>query len=401
MTRNNRSRAELRAAYDSATRNIDPPCAIVDLDAFDMNLQDLTRRAEGLPIRVASKSLRCRTLLARALDHPGVRGVLAYSLREALWLHEHSASDDILVAYPTVDRSALARLAADDAARAHITLMVDSGEHLNFIEDVLNPGHPVIRVALELDVSWRPLKGLHLGARRSPIHTPGAAAALAATITSRTGYALVGVMGYEGQIAGVGDKDAGLKSLALRRIQSASALELAERRSAAVERVRAFADLEFVNGGGTGSVETTRQDPSVTEIAAGSGLVGPALFDHYTRFTPQPALLYALPVVRKPRHDIATLFAGGYLASGAADGSRLPVPWLPEGLRLGIMEGAGEVQTPVFGAGDLAIGDRVWMRHAKAGELAERFNEYHLVHSSSAALWRTVPTYRGEGVNWG
>ncbi|MCW4352421.1 amino acid deaminase/aldolase [Hoyosella sp. YIM 151337] len=391
----------LRQAYETATRNLDPPFAIVDIDAFDANLEDLTRRADSMPIRVASKSVRCRTLLTRALAHRGLRGILAYSLREALWLHGHSMSEDIVVAYPTVDRAALERLAADDAARAHITLMADSSEHLDFIASVLRPGHPAIRLCLEIDVSYRPVAGVHLGARRSPVFSPGSAARLAAEISSRNGFTLVGVMGYEGHIAGVGDKDGGLASLAVRTMQKLSAQELAARRAEAVERIRAFADLEFVNGGGTGSIETTRRDPSVTEIAAGSGLMGPTLFDHYTRFSPQPALFFALPVVRKPRADIATLFAGGYVASGPAEKSRLPTPWLPEGLKLSSLEGAGEVQTPVFGSDSLRLGDRVWMRHAKAGELAERFSEYHLVHSTTAALRRTVPTYRGEGVCWG
>lgn len=330
-----------------------------------------------------------------------MRGILAYSLREALWLHEHSMSEDIVVAYPTVDRAALQRLISDEEAREHITLTVDSTDHLDFLAGALRPGHPALRVSLELDVSWRPMSGIHVGARRSPVFSPAAAARLAAEIVARKGFRLVGVMGYESQIAGVGDKDGGLKSLAIQRIQRLSAPELAERRSEAVRRITAFTELEFVNGGGTGSIETTREDRSVTEIAAGSGLLGPALFDHYTRFAPEPALLYALPVVRKPRADIATLFAGGYLASGPADSLRMPVPWLPEGLHLGSIEGAGEVQTPVFGAHSLRIGDRVWMRHAKAGELAERFNEYHLVRAENASLWRTVPTYRGEGVSWG
>jgi D-serine deaminase-like pyridoxal phosphate-dependent protein len=156
-------------------------------------------------------------------------------------------------------------------------------------------------------------------------------------------------------------------------------------------------DLEFVNGGGTGSLESTAADSSVTELAAGSGLVGPTLFDAYRKFRPRPALLYALPVVRRPGPGIATLFSGGYIASGTGTPDRLPRPFRPEGLRLTRTEGAGEVQTPVLGAAadSLRTGDRVWLRHAKGGELAERFTEYHLV--SGDALVTGAPTYRGEG----
>ena len=69
--------------------------------------------------------------------------------------------------------------------------------------------------------------------------------------------------------------------------------------------------MEFVNGGGTGSLESTAADTSVTELTAGSGLVGPTLFDAYRRFAPEPALLFALPVVRRPGPGLATLFSGG------------------------------------------------------------------------------------------
>jgi D-serine deaminase-like pyridoxal phosphate-dependent protein len=231
------------------------------------------------------------------------------------------------------------------------------------------------------------------------VFSPRAAAALARIVVSRPGFRLVGLMGYEGQIAGVGDNPAGrpLMGAVLRWMQRHSAVELAERRTRAVREISALTPLEFVNGGGTGSIETTRTDDSVTEVAAGSGLIGPTLFDNYQRFSPLPAVLFALPVVRRPGRRIATLFSGGYVASGPAQRDRLPTPFLPEGLRLGAIEGAGEVQTPVFGrtADGLRVGDRVWLRHTKAGELAERFAEYHVIEGDQVS--RTVPTYRGEG----
>ena len=89
------------------------------------------------------------------------------------------------------------------------------------------------------------------------------------------------------------------------------------------------------------------------------------------------------------------------MASGPAHRSRLPQPYLPPGLRLDKQEGAGEVQTPLLGkaADGLRIGDRVWFRHAKAGELCERFGELHLI--DGATITATVPTYRGEGQSFG
>lgn len=389
------------AAFDLATKDLDPPLAVIDLAAFDANADDLVRRAAGLPIRLASKSVRCRYLIDRALERPGFAGLMSYSLPEALWHTGHGTSDDILVAYPTVDHSALRRLATDERARETVTIMVDSVEHLDVVDAAAGHDHADIRVCLELDASWRPLGLAHVGVRRSPVSATGKLAELARKVVARKGFRLVGLMAYEAQIAGLPDATGKPADRVVRMMQQRSAKELSRRRAEAVRLVRELADLEFVNGGGTGSIESTRGDSAVTEVAAGSGLIGSTLFDSYTRFRPRPAALFALPVVHKPTRGIATLFAGGYVASGPAADSRLPSPYLPAGLKLLGLEGAGEVQTPVRGkaARDLRLGDRVWLRHAKAGELAERFTHYHVV--VDGRVERTVPTYRGEGQSFG
>ncbi|GAA4856615.1 amino acid deaminase/aldolase [Saccharopolyspora rosea] len=388
---------------DGITSDLDPPFAVVDLDAFRRNAADLVRRARGRPIRIATKSVRCRDLLRRALETPGCAGLMCYSLAEALWLHREGLSDDILVAYPTADRAALRALAADPAAAAAIALVVDSTDHLDLIDAAVGPDRPDIRLCLEVDASWRPLPGLHIGTRRSPVHSVAQARALARKAVRRKGFRVVGLMVYEGQIAGLGDAPPGrpLRAAALRWMQRRSAAELAGRRAEVVAAVRAETSLEFVNGGGTGSLERTAAEPAVTEVAAGSGLVGATLFDSYRAFRPRPALLFALPVVHRPAARAATLFGGGYIASGAPGRDREPAPHLPRGLRLTATEGAGEVQTPVVGpaARRLRLGDRVWLRHAKAGELAERFPHYHLLDGDE--LVATVPTYRGEGRSFG
>lgn len=396
---------DARARLDTATAALDPPLALVDLDAFDANAADLEARAAGTPLRVASKSVRVRALLDRVLARPGWSGVLAYALGEALWLHEQGLTDDLVLGYPTADRGAIARLAADEAAAAAITLMVDDPAQLDLIDAVRAPAaRAPIKVCLELDASWRPAgRLLHVGTRRSPVHGAAPLAALADEVTRRPGFVLDGVMAYEGQIAGLGDRPPGarVRGAAVRAMQRRSAVELAERRAAAVEAVSAVAPLRFVNGGGTGSVHLTARETAVTEVAAGSGLFGPTLFDAYTAWRPRPAALFALPVVRRPSRRIATLYAGGYIASGPPGRDRQPSVFLPEGLSLLGTEGAGEVQTPVRGraARALRVGDRVWLRHAKAGELCERFDEVHLL--TGDALTGATPTYRGERRNFG
>ncbi|GAB3682080.1 amino acid deaminase/aldolase [Actinocorallia lasiicapitis] len=387
---------DLKARYDSATAELDPPFAIVDLEAFRSNAADLVRRANGKPIRVASKSVRVRSLLEEVLAMDGYAGVMAFTLPEALWLHSHRISDDILVAYPTVDRGALQRLAADEETARVITVMVDCVEHLELLP---SGGHP-IRVCVDLDAAY-PLFGgkVKVGARRSPVETPAQAARLAEEIVKRPHLRLVGLMAYESQIAGVGDRPAGhpLKGRAIQALQARSRVELARRRGEIVKAVGEVAELEFVNGGGTGSIEWTVAEKAVTEVAAGSGLLLPHLFDHYRAFTGRPAALFALHVVRRPGPGVATCLGGGYLASGPADALRLPQPYLPAGLKFTGLEGAGEVQSPLIGPGAdaLEIGDRVWFRHTKAGELCERFEAVHLIENTTISS--TVPTYRGEG----
>jgi D-serine deaminase-like pyridoxal phosphate-dependent protein len=392
--------------YETATARLEAPFAIVDLDALRANAAAMTGRASGKPIRLASKSVRCRPLIERVLRLPGFRGVLAYTLPEALWLAASGTSDDIVVAYPTADKTALAALAADPAAAAAISVMADCAEHLDLIEKALaGVADPrPVRVSIDIDAGFLALGGrFRAGARRSPVRTPDQAAALAEAIVARPGLRLAGLMAYEAQIAGVGDNPPGrpLYARAVRVMQRLSAAELAARRAAIVAAVRRVAPLEFVNGGGTGSLERTSAEAAVTEIGAGSGLYQPRLFDAYRAFSGRPAALFALPVVRRPGPGVVTALGGGYVASGPASASRLPLPHLPAGLRLDREEGAGEVQTPLLGAAadGLRIGDRVWLRHAKAGELCERFGELHLVEGDQVV--ETVPTYRGEGQAFG
>jgi D-serine deaminase-like pyridoxal phosphate-dependent protein len=383
---------------------LDAPFAFVDLDALWSNAREMLERATGTPIRVASKSVRCRPLLRSILEQPGFHGLMTFTLPESLWLHRHGF-DDLLLAYPTAHRAALAELGRLDSERPPI-VMIDSAEHLDYIEAAVQPAGRPIRVCLDLDTGWWPLGGrLKVGAKRSPIRTPEQARALAREVVARPGFELAAVMGYEAHIAGLGDRPGAGRGPLGKRLQGAligamqrrSAAELAERRAAVVAAVREVAPVEIVNGGGTGSIHTTRREEVITEITAGSGFFAPTLFDRYSGFTLTPAAMFAMPVVRRPSGGVATLLGGGYLASGAAGPDRLPSPYLPRGLRLDKLEGAGEVQTPVVGsaAASLRIGDRVYLRHAKAGELCERFDVLHLVQGREIA--DVVPTYRGEG----
>jgi D-serine deaminase-like pyridoxal phosphate-dependent protein len=388
--------------FETIFSEVQAPFAFVDLDAVWANAADMLRRSRGKPIRIASKSVRSRPVLERLLDlDPGFEGILGFTLPEAIWLWDQGFRD-LVVAYPTTDRACLTRLAritSEDPDEGPV-VMVDSAEHLDLIEEAAGSFVAPVRVAMDIDLSWWPLRGrLKVGPKRSPIRTAQQAVALAQEIDRRERTRLVGLMAYEGQIAGVGDNvpRKALTNLLIRGMQSASAKDVAERRAEIVTALSEVAQLEFVNGGGTGSIELTASEWAVTEVAAGSGFFAPILFDHYRAFTLRPAAMFALPVVRRPGPGVATALGGGYLASGVGAKDRMPVPYLPDGLRLDPYEGAGEVQTPLRGsaAERLRVGDRVYLRHVKAGELCERFNSLFLV--TGTTIRDEVPSYRGEG----
>jgi D-serine deaminase-like pyridoxal phosphate-dependent protein len=394
--------AEAYERFETIFAETQPPFAFVDLDAVWSNAADMLRRSRGKPIRIASKSVRSRSVLERLLDlDPGFQGVLGFTLPEAIWLWDQGFRD-LVVAYPTTDRGCLTRLAritAEEPDEAPV-VMVDSTEHLDLIEEAATSFVAPVRVAMDIDLSWWPLGGrLKIGPKRSPVRTPEQAVSLAREIERREHTTLVGVMAYEGQIAGVGDNvpRKAVSNLMVRAMQSRSAKDVAERRAEIVTALSEVAQLEFVNGGGTGSIELTAAEWAVTEVAAGSGFFAPILFDHYRAFRLRPAAMFALPIVRRPGRGVATALGGGYLASGVGAKDRMPVPYLPDGLLLDPYEGAGEVQTPLRGsaADRLRVGDRVYLRHVKAGELCERFNKLYLI--TGMTIRDEVPTYRGEG----
>ncbi|CAN5531660.1 amino acid deaminase/aldolase [soil metagenome] len=395
---------QLHARYEAIVNGIPGPFAFVDLDAARSNSARMLAQAGDLPIRIASKSIRSTALLRRFTDlDDRYRGVLAFTAREALHLSANGF-DDIIVGYPTVDRDAIAEIAAIAAERpqAAPALMVDEESHLDLIESTIGAGRTSIPVVIDIDTSWWPGRGrvARVGPKRSSIRTPQKAGQFAAQIAERPGLHLRGVMAYEGQIAGVGDNVSGkpLRSAAIRQMQSRSLDELRQRLPEVIAAIRdAASEPAVINCGGTGSLARSRQLGVANELTAGSGFYAPALFDSYRSLDLTPAAFFCLPIVRRPHPGVVTALGGGYVASGAPGGDRLPLPYPPRGLGYDSDEGAGEVQTPLVGAAarELRVGDRVYMRHAKAGELCERFDSLLVVEGDRVV--DEVPTYRGEG----
>lgn len=385
--------------YKNIFQGIDFPYAFVDLDLFDENIKNIAPRTGDKLIRVASKSVRCRSLIKRALDSGlPYQGIMTFSLDEAVWLSQEGF-DDLLMGYPGWNPNQIERVCAELQKGKQIILMVDLPEHIHHLNQLGEKFNTVIPVCIDLDMS-SDYPGIHFGVWRSSIRSKEDALALYSVIERSNFVCLDALMGYEAQIAGLGDNvpGKGVMNSIIKMLKGRSIKEISQRREDTVQGLKdAGADLKIVNGGGTGSLESTRQEKVVTEVTVGSGFYNSGLFDNYSNFRHYPSAAYAVEIVRKPKPDTYTCHGGGYTASGAMGKDKLPIPYLPEGAKLYDEEAAGEVQTPVIytGSEKLNIGDPVYLRHSKAGELCERFTHLYLV--SDGKIIDQVPTYRGEG----
>lgn len=374
------------------------PCALVDLDLFDENARHMAALVEGtgLKIRIATKSLRVPELIRRALAaSPAYQGLMCFCAAEAAFLAAQGF-DDLLIAYPSVSAEDLVRLKALHESGKKISMVVDCLEHLRALEAMFRGTARPFPVILELDLSLR-IGPLVVGVRRSPLRTAAQVLALVREIAGFSGLKFGGLMAYEAHVAGVGDRNPfkPLLSLLLKPLRRYSAGRIARQRAELATELRKIAGEGFLfNGGGTGSLSfNTAEKAVLTELTAGSGFYCPHLFDYYSNLRLKPAAFFALQVVRRPEEGWYTCLGGGFIASGEPGWDRVPRP--VGDFKLSGFEGTGEVQTPVQSRIPLRIGDTVLFRHAKAGELMERFNEVVLV--SGGKITGRAKTYRGHG----
>ena len=395
----------LRQSCDE--RGLELPVAVLDLDAFEHNRQILFEHFSQLPslrMRIATKSLRCAPLVKRLFetdtDGSVLSGVMNYRIAEAEHLAENYQITDLFIAYPISSRAESHRLAALHKKLSkkggNASIVVDSAEHVEILAAAGMEAETELPVVFEIDLAFKPLgeKGPHIGARRSPLSDAGEIRSLAELVGATDHVRAHGIMGYDAHHAATPDRphEKIFKKISLPAIERLRG-EVAE----AIEKA-GLTDLPLLNGGGSGSYQTVSASKWVNEVAVGSAFYKTALFDHHEQLKRfKPSLYYLLRVVRIPAPGWAAAFGGGYYASG---GGAAPVIAVPEGIKPTGMEGFGEVQTPIRDPrGKLKIGDLVVCRPAKAGEPLERFNEiFPLINGK---LGDPIPTYRGEGKNFG
>jgi len=385
--------------YNSIIKDETLPLAFVDINLLDKNITAIAERAGEKTIRVASKSVRNIWTLKHIFDsNPKYQGIMSFTGAEALFLIEQGF-DNILLGYPIVDKSQIRNICKQTKAGKKIILMTDAIAHIQLINNIANEEQVVQPICIDVDMSSDFL-GLHFGVYRSSVTNTSTAKKYINQLLNFKNIKLSALMGYEAQIAGVGDTNPanGIKNFAIKLLKKKSIPEYTQRRKEVVEYIKSKCDtLEIINAGGTGSMEWNKIEEGITEITVGSGFFSPALFDYYTNFKHLPAAGFALPIVRQPKDNMFTCLGGGYVASGSTGVDKQPKPYLPEGIQITENEGCGEVQTPFVYKGNtnFKIGDAVFFRHSKAGELCERFNELYLIKDGK--ITDKVPTYRGMG----
>ncbi|MDX1787219.1 MAG: alanine racemase [Psychrobacter sp.] len=403
------------------------PSAWLDMDALDHNITLINQKTKSVQLRLATKSIRSIDVLHYIKDKsPNFIGLMSYAADESVYLLENGF-DNILCAYPTLDMASVAATFDYTKQGATMIWMVDRPEHVDVLNEVGKIHDVVIDVCLDINMSM-PLPKLYFGTKRSALMSIKDVKKLLKHIKKCRHINVSAAMGYEAQIAGLPEHLPGkaLLSPAIRLLKSRSQRQVSKRRRSIVEYLNKQGyTLKLVNGGGSGSMDFTSSQPEVSEITVGSAYYKPAYFDYMDSMHEfQPAAGFVLPVTRQPEKNVITCHSGGFIASGATGADKAPVIHYPEYLSLLNDEGFGEVQTPMAisktrkngNTPRFSIGDVVWCRHAKAGELCEHFNELicyrHSAQSTTDGFARSegtrpiiniktknqvMTTYRGEG----
>ncbi len=388
-------------AYKSIFKNEQFPLSFVDLDLLDQNIEDILKRAKGTRIRIATKSVRIPAILRYILDkNPQFQGLMAYHPNEAVFLSQHGF-DNILLGYPFVHEKEITIILEEVAKGKNITFMVDDFSQITIIQKVAESMNVKASICFDIDMS-SDFGFLHFGVFRSSITSTQKLAKLLEKTISLSHVQIKGLMGYEAQIAGVNDavKGQGIKNCVIRLLKKKSIKHVAEKRKKAVALFQEYGIKNpLVNAGGTGSIESSISEKDVTEITVGSGFFASHLFDQYKQFKHLPAAGFALQITRNPKENIFTCAGGGYIASGEVGLVKQPKPYLPASIALIKNEGTGEVQTPFVNNSsfDLKIGDPIFFRHSKAGELFERFEKVYFIRKEQ--IVNIEKTFRGLSVS--
>ena len=383
--------------FHKAFKSLERPFAWVDMNALDANIDFVAGRTDKA-IRIATKSIRSTKLLRYIAERlPKTAGFMTFTAAETVFLLEQGF-DHLLLGYPVMEERAVKKLLFQIRAGKDVTFMVDHIEQVEFLERMAEGLDVAVPICIDINVSDN-YGVLYFGTKRSPLDSYEKVAHFLYALSGKR-VEVHGIMAYEAQIAGVPDLPAGstiskIKSKLISQLKKSSIQSVGHAHDDTLSIIRHLNKPHFINGGGSGSIDSTNR-LDVTEITVGSAFLAPALFDRYHSLALEKASGFALSVVRQFDEETFVCQGGGYIASGAPGMDRLPVFYEEGRFRFLSLEGAGEVQTPIADSRKaLQIGDTVYFRHAKAGELCERFPALHVIRGDDHI--GTYSTYRGDG----
>jgi D-serine deaminase-like pyridoxal phosphate-dependent protein len=223
------------------TNELSTPALLIDADALEHNLTTMAQAWPGSRLRPHVKAHKCTALAAMQYGH-GHHGFTCATPREMIGMARAGLGDDLLLANETLDASRLEAMAAMQG-KAMITIAVDSPETID----------AAARAGIE-----HVLIDVNVGLPRCGCK-PEDAGHLAELARSR-GLDVRGVMGYEGHLMKIADRDE----------QRAKVTAAMDKLMSAAEQVGG----DIISAGGT---DTWDLHDRVNEIQAGTY----ALMDTY------------------------------------------------------------------------------------------------------------------------
>ena len=291
------------ASAGQRIEEVDTPALILELDAFERNLDTLMKSVDGkVRVRPHAKTHKCPQIAKRQIA-AGAVGVCCQKVSEAEALVEGGVRD-VLVSNEVVGRQKIERLAAL-SQRARLGVCVD---HIDNLRQLAASGAR-LDVYIELEV----------GMGRCGIAPGEPAAALAREIVKAPGLRFAGLQAYHGRAQH-------LRSMAERRASIERAADAVRSTKALFSRYGI--DTPIVTGAGSGSFMFEVESGAWDEIQPGSYIFMDVDYARNEWAAPLPRFEHALfvlaTVMSRPSPQLAVVDAG--LKASSVD-SGMPVVW--------------------------------------------------------------------------
>lgn len=229
--------------------DLETPVAVVDVDRMRANLRTTAAYCaeHGLAWRPHAKTHKSAALAAEQVA-AGAVGMTVATLREAEVMAD--AADDVLLAYPPLGASKLARLTALPSS-VRVTVALDSRVALHGLAEAARQAGRTVGVLVEIDA----------GMGRVGVATPADAVELAREAATTSGVEYRGVMFYPGHVRGrVEEQGPVLAEVSARLGTFLDALEAAG------------VPAKTVSGGSTPTLRRSHEVAGVTEVRPGTSI---------------------------------------------------------------------------------------------------------------------------------